>query len=171
MESRKPESAPEAADGPTTFNLLFVCSGNTCRSPLAKAIAEHMLDARGWHHVRVDSAGTSAANGAPASANASTVAAENGLDLSAHRSQLLTGGHLKWADVVLAMSPAHVARASELDATARVSLLTDFIDGPGSGAAVRDPFGGDIDAYRGTYRQILAAVAAVLNRLEGILSP
>jgi protein-tyrosine-phosphatase len=119
----------------------------------------------------VDSAGTSAANGAPASRNALAVAAENGLDLSVHRSRLLTPEQLQWADVVLGMSPAHVARAAELEAGARVSLLTDFLEGPGSGSAVRDPFGGDMGEYRDTYRQIHAAVTAVMDRLERVLAP
>jgi protein-tyrosine-phosphatase len=158
-------------NGPTTYNLLFVCSGNTCRSPMAAAIARALLAERGWDHVRVESAGTSAVSGAPASANAVAVAAEHGLDLTAHRSRPLTVEQLDWADVILAMGPAHLAHITESGAGFRASLVTDFLAGPGAGAAVTDPFGGDVEEYRRTFAQLAEAVAAVVQRLERILAP
>src|SRR5690606_21448064 len=95
--------ADETSTG-TTYNVLFVCTGNTCRSPLAEAIARAALEARGWTHVRVDSAGTAAAWDLPASENAAAVAAEHGLDLSGHRSQPVTPELVRWADLILVMS-------------------------------------------------------------------
>lgn len=61
---------------PTTYNLLFVCSGNTCRSPMAEAIALDAVRRREWSHVSVASAGASATEGLPASPHAIQVAAE-----------------------------------------------------------------------------------------------
>ena len=171
MDSKKPDPALDPDNGPTTFNLLFVCSGNTCRSPLARVIAERMLQVRGWSHVRVESAGTSAIPGAPASAQALAVAEEHGMDLSPHRSRPLSRELLAWADLVLAMSPAHVARVASLDGGDRVLLVTAFLEGPEAGLPVQDPFGGDLDEYRLTYAQLATALDAVMERLERILAP
>lgn len=63
-------------DEPTTFNLLFVCTGNTCRSPMAAALTRAELARRGWTHVTVQSAGTGAVAGHPASEHAVTILAE-----------------------------------------------------------------------------------------------
>ena len=164
-------SPPDPENAPATWNLLFVCSGNTCRSPLARAIAERMARERGWNQVRFESAGTSAAAGAPASAQAQEVAAEQGLDLTSHRSRALGRDVLDRADLVLVMSPAHVTRVASLNAGDRVALVTDFLEGDGAGTAIEDPFGGSLDDYRRTFDQLLEAVSAVMVRLERILAP
>ena len=79
------------ASEPTTYNLLFVCTGNTCRSPLAEAIANDAIRRREWVNARAASAGTGAAPGARASEDAVRVAADHGLDLSDHRSRCRGG--------------------------------------------------------------------------------
>lgn len=167
--SERPDDT--AASEPTTYNLLFVCSGNTCRSPLAEAIAGHAVQERGWTHVAVASAGTGAAAGAPASENSVLVGAEHGLDLAGHRSRPLDPELVHWADLILAMSPSHMAAVVELGGAEKVAMLTDFIEGPGFGAPIDDPFGGDPDAYRRAYDQIAAAVDGLLAKLEPILAP
>jgi protein-tyrosine-phosphatase len=156
---------------PTTYNLLFVCTGNTCRSPMAAAIARAELRARGWTHVAVQSAGAAAASGLPASEHAIAVLAERGIDLSSHRSQQLTRDLVQQADLILAMSNSHLFAVAELGGTGKVSLITDFFDGDEAGASVEDPFGGEYAAYASTYEQLARAVTALLNRLEPILSP
>ncbi|HEV2149012.1 MAG TPA: low molecular weight protein arginine phosphatase [Longimicrobiaceae bacterium] len=156
----------------TTYNLVFVCTGNTCRSPLAAALARRELERRGWQHVEVASAGLSAEEGYPASRHALTVAERHGLDLSGHRSRPLTPGMVDWADLVLAMSPSHVYALERGGAGAKVALLGDFAGGgPGEGAAVRDPFGADEEAYEATFRELEPLVRAVFDRLAPILHP
>jgi protein-tyrosine-phosphatase len=171
MDSSSPQPEYEIGNGPTTYNLLFVCSGNTCRSPLARAIAEHMLQAKGWPNVRVESAGTAAVNGAPATEHAAAVAVEHGLDLSSHESRELTAELLDWADLVLTMTPSQFEAVVRLGGGERVALITDFIDGPGVGEAVHDPFGGDLEMYRQTFAQLEEAATGLLARLEPILAP
>ena len=87
------------------MRLLFVCTGNTCRSAIAEALARREAIERGLADVEVSSAGTSAWDGAPASDGALLVALERGLDISTHRSQQLTRELVQSHDVVLVMGP------------------------------------------------------------------
>jgi protein-tyrosine-phosphatase len=171
MESKSPSPEGDGTNLPTTYNLLYVCTGNTCRSPLARAITERLIAARGWTHVSVDSAGTAGVEGARASENALVVAREHGLSLDEHRSKELTAELLEWADLVLVMTPSQFEMVARLGHAPKVALVTDFIEGVGSGQAVRDPFGGDIDAYRQTCEQLVLSAESLLERLEPILSP
>jgi len=171
MKSDSDRVQDGAGNGPTTYNLLFVCSGNTCRSPLAKVLTEALLRKRGWSHVSVESAGTGAVDGAPASGNAIRVAADAALDLAAHQSKALTPELIDWADLVLVMTPSQFELVAHRGASAKVALATDFVEGEGAGESVHDPFGGDLDAYRATFDQLREAVQSLLERLEPILAP
>jgi protein-tyrosine-phosphatase len=162
------------ADAPEAFRLLFVCTGNTCRSPLAEALTRREAASRGWDHLEVASAGVAAAEGLPASEGSLRAAGRHGLDLSGHRSSPLTAEKASWADLILVMSPGHLLRLEELDATSRAALLDAFArgaEGQGEGRGVPDPFGGDDEAYEATYQALERAVLAVLGRLEPLLAP
>jgi protein-tyrosine-phosphatase len=166
-----PEPRPRDDREPTTYNLLYVCTGNTCRSPLAAAISKRALRERGWSHVRVASAGIATQPGAAATDYARLVAAEDGIDLDSHQSQSITPELLDWADLILAMSPSHLLAVSELGAGDKAALVTDFLEDDDLGTPVDDPFGGEPDQYRQTYHQLERAIDALLSRLEPILSP
>ena len=164
------DKVPHGAE-PTTYNILFVCSGNTCRSPLAAAIAQAAIARRGWQNIAVQSAGTGAAMGMPASEGAVIVAAERDLDLSAHRSQPLTPELVDWADLVLVMGSSHLWAAADMGAGEKVGLITEFMEGDDNGAGIEDPYGADDEAYRATFDQLVVAIEAMLDRLSVIVAP
>jgi protein-tyrosine-phosphatase len=167
------EHSPRSADPQkTTFNILFVCTGNTCRSPLAEALARRELERRGWSHVEIRSAGIAARGGDLATPHAVEVAQRRALPLVEHRSQPLSPELLDWADLVLAMSASHLLPVERLGGGDKVALLGDFAAGqPGAGASVPDPFGGDAAMYENTVEVLDQLVRAAMERLEPILHP
>ncbi|HEX9704974.1 MAG TPA: low molecular weight protein arginine phosphatase [Gemmatimonadales bacterium] len=145
--------------------MLFVCTGNICRSPLAEALMRRALEQRDLGRIEVLSAGTGAWDGAPASEGAYLVGLERGLDLSSHRARLLTRELVEDADLVLTMARHHRARVDELGGEGRVHVLGEYAGREGDDTEVSDPFGGDLDVYRETCRQLETFIEAVVERV------
>ncbi len=125
------------------MNIIFVCTGNTCRSPMAEALLRKKTDAH-----TVSSAGLSVFSAAPAAENAVTVMGTYGADLSTHRSQQLTAEAVQNADLILTMTAGHKAVLCTLfpDAAPKAYTLGEYAGSPGFDVA--DPFGGDLETYR-----------------------
>lgn len=153
------------------MQILVVCTGNTCRSPLAAAILQKGFEREGLVEIEVTSAGTGAWEGAPASEGTYLVGLEHGLDLSAHRARLLTKKLVEESDLILAMSRPHLARVRELGGGGRAHLIGEYAGMTGDHAEVPDPYGGELEEYRATLRTLEALAPAVIARATGAPPP
>ena len=137
--------------------LIFVCTGNTCRSPMAEGLLNHLLGPDcGWD---ISSAGVCAANGWPPSENAVAALREKGIDISRQRSKTLTPDLIEAADLLVTMTRGHrdAILAVSPESAGKVFLLKSF--GVAQCAAdIYDPVGEALDVYRRVRDEIDAAL-------------
>ncbi len=150
------------AAGSQLKRVLVVCTGNSCRSPMAEGWLNRHLASTGW---RAESAGMAAWNGAPATPEAVEAMREIGIDISAHRSRKLTAEMAVKADVILAMTEGH--RREIVFWIPAVKEKTFLVKGFGLGPArdVADPVGLPVEAYRHTRDELAQALGDFLLHL------
>ncbi|HOU21152.1 MAG: low molecular weight protein arginine phosphatase [Kiritimatiellae bacterium] len=133
------------AVGGQAKKVLVVCTGNTCRSPMAAGWLNRKLADKGWI---AESAGVAAWRGSPASPEAVEAMREIGVDISAHLSRGLTHEMVAGADIVLAATEGHRRELEQRfpDSAGKLFLLDGF--GAGPAHDVPDPIGSSMDVYR-----------------------
>ena len=144
------------------MNILFVCTGNTCRSAMAEAAARRLIaDApEQYGAFQVASAGVMCAGPSPASPQAVAVAQQNGCDLSRFTARQVTQQLMQEADYVFVMTNSHkrMLDAAMPQYSGKVFLLNAYAMGDPSAPDIPDPFGGGRDLYRRTRDALEQAV-------------
>ncbi len=148
--------------------LIFICTGNICRSPMAEYLMRRRLSARSpW---QVSSAGLSTFNGQPASEQGIAVLAEQGIDMRLHRSRLLTRDLVDAASILVVMTSAHrdLLLGQYHDAREKVFLLRSFAPGDRSGD-IEDPIGSSASVYRVTRDAIDDALPGLQEFIQTLI--
>jgi protein-tyrosine-phosphatase len=146
------------------MNLLFVCSGNTCRSALAEALARKIAARRGIEDLNVSSAGTNAWDNTPATDEALLVGMERGLDLTGHRARRLTPTMVSEADLIFVMTPSHLQPVKQMGGRGKAHVIDEYASGAAD-QGISDPYGGDLDEYRRTADTLEDELAKLFDRL------
>lgn len=146
--------------------VLFVCTANVCRSPMAAGLFQALLTSHvpGGRDWLVDSAGTWASEGQRASENAIRVMQKRGIDLSNHRSKVVSNALLNLFDLILVMEPGHkeALRVEFPEIARRVWLLSELSGPP---VPIEDPYGLSLEYYEKTAAEIEAYLQAGLPEI------
>ena len=136
------------------MKILFVCTGNTCRSPMASAMMAQLFPA-----FEICSAGLMAAQNAPATAHAIAVMKEREIDLDGHRSQVVNIALLKQVDLVLTMTQGHKEAMLRSFPGFEIYTLGEYCET--ADISIADPYGGNVEDYRNCANEIYSLITKI----------
>ena len=147
---------------PKEYNLLFVCTANICRSPIAEGFAPSLGQKQGLH-IHARSGGTMNLKGHPPASNAIKTMKKEGIDISHLRSSGVTTKDVEWADYILTMEPKHAAKLREAfgEAEQKILILANF----GGKMEIDDPVGKWIFRFHSTRKEIKKCIVGFLGEL------
>lgn len=147
------------------MNIVFICTGNTCRSPMAEGLLKDMAEKKGIE-LNVTSAGIFAFDGQEVSRDAVHVMKEEGIDISQHRARIVHRELLESADLILTMSRSHkrelLRRYDFLND--KVYTLKEYVYQIEED--IEDPFGRGIEAYREAKEEIKEVLEDIIQKLS-----
>ena len=151
--------------------IIFICTGNTCRSPMAELLLKKILLERGWKGIEVTSAGIQAKRGDTVNPKSKFVLEENGISCEEFKSRKLTDKMLKDAYAIVCMTEKHreylldarwnaMRKAGEEDFENTVYSFYEL-----TGYEVMDPYGKDVDCYRYVFQLLQSGMSALIEKL------
>lgn len=152
------------------MNILFVCTGNTCRSAMAEAAARKLIAEQPdtYGDLQVASAGVMCAGPSPASPQAVVVAAENGCDLSQFQARQITEDLAAQADYIFVMTRSHkmMLDAAMPQYSDKVFLLNAYAAGDPDAPEIPDPYGGSVEDYARCFAVLQESITAILEKIK-----
>ena len=147
------------------MNILFICTGNTCRSPMAEGYMKHLCAQAGMADFEISSAGTCSYDGGAVSEHSVRAVASAGVDISAHKSSSVTHERVMAADIIVAMSLGHKMQLARYfpESVPKTSLILECI---GEAGDLADPFGGSQEIYDACFAQMKPALENLLLDLR-----
>lgn len=148
--------------------VVFLCTGNTCRGPMAQGYMKWAMEEKGISGIEVRTAGVMTIPGLIPTPEATLVLKNAGIDIRAHRSSPLTNELIRKADLILGMTPFHVQFALRMsdDARGKTFLLKEYAESDVKMFQISDPMGMTLEVYKRVYREMKLAIDRILDNKE-----